>query len=192
MLSVTGLNQFYYFPDFTDMRCKHGRVLSLIRESLHREPSDGDVFIVMSKDRQIIVKVCQRIKRPLYSLSSRTEPGACPDTEKRKLRKAALNYLDRFWDEIFAYLQDGTLPIDNNLAERTIRKLTTQRNNSLHYGSDAGVEMAAAYHSVISTVKLHGSSVRNFIGTFFTKIFNGCRDYVNMTPDKIHLATIPC
>ena len=69
----------------------------------------------------------------------------------------ALNYLNRFWKEIFAYLDDGELPIDNNLAERTIRKLTTQRNNSLHYGSDAGAEMAATYHSVIGTVKLHGS-----------------------------------
>lgn len=28
--------------------------------------------------------------------------------------------------KIFAYLDDGKLPIDNNLAERTIRKLTTQ------------------------------------------------------------------
>lgn len=69
----------------------------------------------------------------------------------------------------FAYLDDGELPIDNNPAERTIRKLTTQRNNSLYYGGDAGAEMAATYHSVIGTVKLHGSSVWNFIGTFFKK-----------------------
>ena len=53
MLSVTGLNQFYYLCDFTDMRCKHSRVLSIIREQLHREPNDGDVFIVMSRDRRI-------------------------------------------------------------------------------------------------------------------------------------------
>ena len=104
----------------------------------------------------------------------------------------ALNYLNRFWKEIFAYLDDGELPIDNNLAERTIRKLTTQRNNSLHYGSDAGAEMAATYHSVIGTVKLHGSSVWNFIGTFFKNIFNGCRDYVNMVPGKITLAASQC
>ena len=45
--------------------------------------------------------------------------------------------------------------------------------------------MAATYHSVIETVKLHGSFWRNFIGTFFKDIFNGYRDYVNMTPDKI-------
>lgn len=54
MLSVTGLNQFYYLRDFTDMRCKHSRVLSIIREQLHREPNDGDVFIVMSRDRHIV------------------------------------------------------------------------------------------------------------------------------------------
>lgn len=29
MLSVTGLNHFYYVRDFTDMRCKHSRVLSV-------------------------------------------------------------------------------------------------------------------------------------------------------------------
>ena len=63
--------------------------------------------------------------------------------------------------------------------------LTAKRRkmiNSLHYGSDAGAEMAATYHSVIGTVKLHGSSVWNFLGTFFKNIFNGCRDYVNMVP----------
>ena len=34
--------------------CKHSRVLSIIRERLHREPSDGDVFIVMSRNRRIV------------------------------------------------------------------------------------------------------------------------------------------
>lgn len=54
MLSVTGINRFYYLRDFTDMRCKHSRVLSIIREQLHREPDNGDVFIVMSRDRRIV------------------------------------------------------------------------------------------------------------------------------------------
>lgn len=54
MLSVTGINHFYYLRDFTDMRCKHNRVLSVIREQLHREPDKGDVFIVMSRDRRIV------------------------------------------------------------------------------------------------------------------------------------------
>lgn len=70
--------------------------------------------------------------------------------------------------------------------------IRTQRNNSLYYGSDAGAEMAATYHSVIGAVKLHSSSIWNFIGTFFKSIFNGCRDYVNMVPDKITLNIGQC
>ena len=54
MLSVTGINRFYYLRDFTDMRCKHSRVLSIIREQLHHEPNDGVVFIVMSRNRRIV------------------------------------------------------------------------------------------------------------------------------------------
>ena len=42
----------------------------------------------------------------------------------------------------------------------------------LNYGSDEGVEMATTYHSIISTVKLHGKSAWNFLGTFFKKIFS--------------------
>lgn len=68
--------------------------------------------------------------------------------------REALNYLDKFWDNIFAFLKDGDLPIDNNLAERAIRPLTTQRNSMLHFGSDEGAEMAATYHRIISTVKM--------------------------------------
>ncbi len=35
MLSVAGLNHFYYVRDLTDMCCKHSRVLSIIRERLY-------------------------------------------------------------------------------------------------------------------------------------------------------------
>ena len=54
MLSVTDLNHFYYVRDFTDIRCKHNRMLSIIRERLHREPGAGDVFIAMSRNRRIV------------------------------------------------------------------------------------------------------------------------------------------
>lgn len=79
----------------------------------------------------------------------------------------ALNYLQHFWKELTAFLLYGTLPIDNNIAERTVRCMTTARYNSLHYGSDVGAEMTAAYHSIIGTVKLHGKSVWGYLGEFF-------------------------
>lgn len=54
--------------------------------------------------------------------------------------------------------------------DRYIQYLAEQ-NQDLRLTGDAGAEMAATYHSVIGTVKLHGSSVWNFIGTFFKNIF---------------------
>ena len=154
-------------------------------------------------------------KEILIRLRSRLDMElAKKDADRTPYLTEALNYLDKFWDGIFAYQKDGNYPIDNNIAERTIRKLTTQRNNSLHYGSDAGVEMAVAYHSVISTVKLHGMSCWRYLGEFFkktvqtsekktcfqfsecslsyAKIFNGCRDFFSLTPANIGMAYANC
>ncbi|KDS53445.1 transposase IS66 family protein [Bacteroides uniformis str. 3978 T3 ii] len=167
------------------------RFSEILKEFFMRERKYDDAGLTPKerfRERQSLAT-----KELLIELRSLLDSELTKDSEFRsRYYKEALNYLNRFWKELFAYLDDGELPIDNNLAERTIRKLTTQRNNSLHYGSDAGAEMAATYHSVIGTVKLHGSSVWNFIGTFFKNIFNGCRDYVNMVPDKITLATSQC
>ena len=101
----------------------------------------------------------------------------------------ALNYLDTFWNNIFAYTKNGSYPIDNNAAERAVRPLTTQRNSMLHFGSDEGAKMAATYHSIISTVKLQGRSAWDYLGKFFVNIFNGCRDFFSLRPDNIGLAT---
>lgn len=54
MLNISGLNNFYYIRNFTDMRCKYDRVLSIVREQLHREPDQGDVFIMMSKNHRLV------------------------------------------------------------------------------------------------------------------------------------------
>lgn len=144
-------------------------------------------------EERLRVRQSLRMKEIVIRIRSRLESELAKESGFRsRYYTEALNYLKKFWNEMFAFLKDGNLPIDNNLAERTIRKLTTQRNNSLHYGSDAGVEMAATYHSVISTVKLHGTSAWEFIGTFFKKILNGCRDYENLIPGRIAVATSNC
>ena len=73
-------------------------------------------------------------------------------------------------------------PINNNLAERTVRPFTTKRKCSLHFGSDEGVEMSAVYHSIISTLKLSGKSVWNFFGDFFRCKVPGSDTYKEYLP----------
>ena len=111
---------------------------------------------------------------------------AKPEEQRSGYLTEALNYLNHFWTELTAYTQDGVFPIDNNMAERTVRCLTTARNNSFHFGSDLGAQMAASYHSIISTVKLHGSSVWSYLGKFLKNLC-GCRDYSSLLPSCIGL-----
>lgn len=117
----------------------------------------------------------------LQELKSEEEQKSC-------YMREALNYLHKFWKEAFTYIKDGRYPISNNLAERAVRPFTTKRKNSLHFGSDEGAEIAAVYHSIISTVKLQGRSTWDYLGKFFTGIFNGCRDFLSLAPQNIDLA----
>lgn len=52
MLTISGLRNFYYLPNFHDMRCKAQRVSEIIRSCYHRDPLNGDVYIFMSKNRR--------------------------------------------------------------------------------------------------------------------------------------------
>lgn len=52
MLSISGIQRFYYIRNFHDMRCKYDRVMSVIHENFRREPQKDEVFIIMSKDRR--------------------------------------------------------------------------------------------------------------------------------------------
>lgn len=79
-------------------------------------------------------------------------------------------------------LEDGSYPIDNNLAERSVRPFTTKRKCSHHFGSDEGVEMSAVYYSVIGTLKLCGKSVWNFFGEYFRCEVLGLDTYKDYLP----------
>ena len=49
---------------------------------------------------------------------------AKPEEQRSGYLMEALNYLNHFWTELTVYTQDGAFPIDNNMAERTVRCLT--------------------------------------------------------------------
>ena len=68
----------------------------------------------------------------------------------------AIRYARSRWTVLTHYLDDGTLEISNNAAERAIRPLALGRKNYLFAGSDAGGERAAAVYTLIETAKLNG------------------------------------
>lgn len=104
------------------------------------------------------------------------------------LMKKAVGYLDHFWNQIFLYRKDGNYTIDNSLAERCIRPLANERKNSLFFGSDRMARVSAAYHSVVSTCKLQGYSILEYLKKFFAEIVAGNRDYGKLMPSTIGIS----
>ena len=83
------------------------------------------------------------------------------ETTSAKLSKksdtaAAIRYALSRWRALTRYLEDGTLEIDNNAAERALRVVALGRKNFLFAGSDAGGERAAAMYSLLGSAKLNG------------------------------------
>ena len=68
---------------------------------------------------------------------------------------AAIRYALSRWRALTRYVDDGTLEIDNNAAERALRVVALGRKNYLFAGSDAGGERAAALYSLLGSAKLN-------------------------------------
>lgn len=96
------------------------------------------------------------------------------DQHRRLPRKgtpaAAVRYVLARWPALSRYLNDGTIEIDNNAAERAIRPICLGRKNWLFAGSDAGGERAAAILSLIETAKLNGLDPEAYLRDVLARI----------------------
>lgn len=106
---------------------------------------------------------------------------------RSELLEKAINYMDHFWKQLFAYRENGRFEIDNSIAERNIRPIANERKNSYFYGSNTMAEISAAYRSIISTCKMWGVSVVDYFTKFFWEIIKGNQDYPKLLPMTIGL-----
>ena len=127
------------------------------------------------KTKEIII----RLRSKLDSMLSEGHPP------RGDLMDKALRYMKTFWKQLFAYTKDGSYTIDNSLAERFIRPLAGERKNSLFFGSDKMAGVSATYHTIISTCRMQGVSVLEYLRSFFREIVKGRRDYKNLLPMTI-------
>lgn len=74
---------------------------------------------------------------------------------KSAIGQALAYSLTRF-RELMVYTTDGTLHIDNNPVERSIRPTAVGRKNHLFCGSHEAAQRSAVLYSLVGTCKLHG------------------------------------
>ena len=106
-----------------------------------------------------------------------------------ELMDKAVNYLQFFWKQLFAYLNDGRYDIDNSIAERFIRPLAGERKNSLFFVGSRMANVSAAYHTLLSTCRMNGLSALEYLKKFFHEIVKGRKDYENILPMTIGINT---
>jgi transposase len=86
-------------------------------------------------------------------------PAARPRPRGRIKQTPARNLLERLWlgqDQVLAFLDDLTIPFDNNQAERDLRMLTVQQKVCGCFRSDRGAEAFARLRAYLSTLRKQG------------------------------------
>jgi transposase len=82
----------------------------------------------------------------------------------------ALSYSIERWQELMIYATSGTLNIDNNPVERSIRPVAIGRKNYLFAGSHEAARRSAMLYSLLGTCKLHGVNPFAWLKDVLTRI----------------------
>ncbi|MCP5043821.1 MAG: IS66 family transposase [bacterium] len=98
---------------------------------------------------------------------------------------AALRYLLNHHLALMRYLDDGRLPIDNQIVERLHRRPAVGRRNYLFAGSHRGAERAAIAYSIMATCHINGVNPQEYLPEVLARLARGvviAHDIPQLTP----------
>jgi transposase len=95
----------------------------------------------------------------------------------------ALSYLRNHWAAFQVFLRDGRVPIDNNDAERELRRVAIGRKNWLFIGSQDAGERTAAILSVLSSAHRHDLDEWAYLYDVLEQLARGTADLNALLPD---------
>ena len=79
----------------------------------------------------------------------------------------AVQYAHNEKNYLYAFLEDPQIPIDNNLAERSVKPFVIGRKNWLFSTSPKGADASAAAYSIINTAQANGIDVKEYLTNIF-------------------------
>jgi transposase len=97
-------------------------------------------------------------------------PERRPRQRGRVKQTPAQNLLERLWlgqEQVLAFLDDLTIPFDNNQAERDLRPLKMQQKVSGCFRSDPGADAFARLRSYLATLRKQGQPLLAALQTVF-------------------------
>lgn len=82
----------------------------------------------------------------------------------------AIDYMLKRWPSFTRFLDDGTICLTNNAAERALRGIAVGRRNWTFAGSDEGGRRAAAMYTLIETAKLNDVDPRAYLADVLARL----------------------
>lgn len=96
----------------------------------------------------------------------------------------AIGYALNQWDALCVYATEGFLAIDNNAAERAMKRVAIGRKNWLFAGNDRAGETTALLYTLIASAERHGVDPQRYLTSVFAKLpFTPEQDIDQFLPD---------
>ena len=75
----------------------------------------------------------------------------------------AIRYLLKHWERLTLFLRQAGAPLDNNIAERGLKKAILHRKNSLFYKTQNGAQVGDPFMSLILTCELRDANPLDYL-----------------------------
>lgn len=134
-------------------------VLDLIRDLYHVEHRAAERGLSPDARRLLRHAESRPILEQIRAWLDKHDGQHSPASKQHK----AVAYSLTRWTELTRLVEDGTLPLDNNIAERALRIVALGRKNSLFVGPDDNGQSLAILLSVAHTCRLHGIDVQAYL-----------------------------
>jgi transposase len=82
----------------------------------------------------------------------------------------AIGYALNQWQALCRYVEQGFLDIDNNAAERAMKRIAIGRKNWLFAGNDAAAQSHARLYTLIASAERHGVDPQRYLTSILAKI----------------------
>lgn len=105
----------------------------------------------------------------------------CQVLPKSNLGQAAA-YVRRHWEPLSRFLDDASIPLDNNDCEQLMKRVATGRKNWLFKGSVAAGERAANLMTIIASAVRNDLDVSAYLLDVLKRALAGETDWVAMAP----------
>ena len=109
-------------------------------------------------------------------------PDAMKLLPKSKLGRA-LSYMRNNWQALKRFLGDARLPIDNNEAERDLRRVAIGRKNWMFVGSEKAGERTAIILTIVASAHRHDLDVWAYLRDVLERLAKGETNLEELLPD---------